>query len=365
MAVIEILQYSLAVFMVALLGYQLVLSILLLKGEKGISLKANRNRHFAIIMPPPKDGRMISKSLYSVFGLVYPKNLYDVIVIDDNLDENAVNTAREMGAVVLHRNGSKNENLHELQWAFEEILQGEKNYDALLVVESDSFVSGNYLDVMNYYLDNGSNVIQSSNLMLAQPSDEGNGIRDFLKSIYNFLKPLGRKVLGFSRGLRNNGICFTTKILRNNPWLTGSLTNDVGYGLMLQLKGINIDFVHEAILWTEMSPENHSRENGQKKWDMNRLSIIKNYAPKLLKATFQYKSLSYFFSFLDLITPSLLNILVIAIGLSIVNILMWLVAGWSLSLVWVWLFVATLGLGHVYLGMYTVNTYRKAYQSVR
>lgn len=363
MAFFEIIQYSLGILMVILLSYQLILSIFGLR-KKNI-LDATQNHQFAIIIPAPKNEEMISKSLYSLFGLVYPKNLYDVIMVGDSFSNNAVNIAREMGAIVLNRDSeNQDKNISELQWAFEQVIQGEKDYNALLVVESSSLVSGNYLDVMDYYLDNGSDIVQSSNLILPQFGFQGNKVKQISFLLYNLVKPVRQKVFGFNMGLQGNGICFTTQILRKNPWLLNSLKQEMGYELKLQLEGLNMDFVPEAVLLTEVPKESQSSDTKQNRWNLDRFSTVKHYAPELIKATFQHKSLSHFQSLLNLITPSSVTMFMIAVVIGIMNVLMWIVADGSLSFVWLWISVAVLGMGHIIVELYGINAYYQSYKSM-
>lgn len=363
MIFIEIIQYGLGILMMILVSHQLMLSISTLKEKKQISFNSARNRHFAIVIPSPKNEQLISKSLYSVFGLIYPKNLYDVIVIADNISEDVANNAREMGAIVLKQNSSSRvKKNHELQWVFEWILQGNELYDAILVIESDSLVSGNYLDVMNYYLDNENTVIQSSNLILPQAGLQGNEVRQFSFLLYNLVKPMDQKVLGFNMGLRGNGICFTTQTLRENPWIPDSLADDAGFGLLLQLKGIKVGFAHEAILLTEMSPKSKNSNFKQKRWN-SRISVIKRYVPKLVKAIFQHKSLSYFKNLLNLIIPSLINMFIVAVIMVGLNLVMWATADWSLSFVWIWMCTAVLGIMTIGVELYSLITYHESYKS--
>lgn len=366
MIFIEVIQYGTGILMMILLSYQLVLSILALRVRNRVAFDSVQNRQFAILMPAPKNEQMISKSLYSLFGLVYPKNLYDVFLIGDNLSRDAIDIAREMGANVLSNNGASHQsNGHDLQGAFGKILQIDKTYDAILVIDSYSLVSGNYLDVMNFYLDKGSNVIQSSNLMLPQSGLQGKKVRQMNFLLHNLLKPLGRKVFGFCREHRGNGICFKTEILRKNTWLLDSGSDDIGYGLKLQLKGIEIDFVHEAVLLTEVptTPADKKFERKEKcktAW----IQAIRRYAPILLKAGYRRKSWSYVKSFMDLITPSSVDMLLFAGIIGAINILMWVVAGWSLAFVWIWIIVLLTAMIHVVLGLYVINTYYQYYKSM-
>ncbi|WP_350356684.1 glycosyltransferase [Fodinibius salsisoli] len=304
---------------------------------------------------------MISKSLYSIFGLVYPKNLYDVIVLGNCLSEEAANTAREMGATIFDANDWLGKEECKLHWVFKQILSGDKSYDAVLVIQSESLLSGNYLDVLNHYFDQGSSVIQSSSLVLPESGsvwDKKNRF-NFLRN--NLLKPVGDELLGFSKSFRGNNFGFTTETLKENLAILPTFNQDKEYGLMLELKGIDVDFAPEAVVWKQMPIRadivgNHSNKE--------RFSFLKHYIPKLFKAAFRYKSLSYINKILDLITPSVLKVLVITLLMIAINILAWALADTPFIFVWIWLCISILDLLIIVVGGYAINTYFQAYKSI-
>lgn len=365
MIFIEIIQYSLATVTVVLLSYHLILSIFALNKKKRIDFNSERKRRFAIVVPAPGNEQTIPKLLYSLFGLVYPKTLYDVIVIGNNISDDTADNAREMGAVVLRQKGlGRGKKSYEMQWAFEKILQGDKIYDAILVIESNSLVSGNYLDVMNYYLENESRVIQSNNLILPRSGLQGNERKRFWFLLYNLVKPLDRKILGFNMGLGGNGICFTAQIIRENPWITNTLTRNTGFGLELQLRNIHMDFAHEATLLKDASVEPKRSDLGEKHRKSGRLPIIRRYGSKLLKAAFQQKSLTHFKSLVDLLTPSLIYLLIITVIMGGISLTMWEVVSWPLTFVWIWVFLAFFDVIDIAVGLYAINKYHQSYKSM-
>lgn len=365
MLFIDIIQYSLVSIFGLLLGYQLLLSLLALKTNKISNYKTEKNRKFAIVLPAHDEAKILSKTLYSLFGLVYHKNLYDVIVVADNCNDKTAQIARDMGAIVLERDEpEKRGKGYALRWGFEKILKGDEEYDAVIVFDSDSLVSGNYLDVMNYYLDNGSKVIQSSDLVLPQPGVWSSETTRIGFLLYNLVKPLGRKTLGFSMGLRGNGMCFKTEVLRDIPWQALSLTEDVEYGLLLQLEGLKIDFTPEAVVWAQMPNNPENAESQRKRWEIGRYPIIKKYAPQLLKAAFKKRSLSYIDSFINLITPPLVNTLLIVTLISTLNFLAWAIGWLPIMYFWLWVSVAVMGAMHLFIGLYAANADREVYKSL-
>ncbi|MEX2363529.1 MAG: glycosyltransferase, partial [Balneolaceae bacterium] len=223
---------------------------------------------------------------------------------------------------------------------------------------------GNYLEVMNYYLENGSRVIQSSDLVLPQPGAwSSESIRiGFL--LYNYVKPMGRKVLGFNMGLRGNGMCFAPEILREHPWQAWSLTEDVEYGLSLLLKGINIDFAPEANLWAQMPINAKNAESQRTRWELGRFPVISKYAPKLIRGFFTRKSLKNIDTFIDLITPPLVNLLLFVVAMLVLNFGLWLTGIIPLTFAWIWLGVTIMGLLHLFIGLLAAGADWQMYKSV-
>jgi cellulose synthase/poly-beta-1,6-N-acetylglucosamine synthase-like glycosyltransferase len=356
MIVIDIIQLIVAALLAVILGYQVLLSLLALRWKPIDTFESPRRRKFAIVIPAHNEEKVIPKTLYSLFGLIYPKKLYDLIVVADNCTDQTAKVARRMGAIVLERvNPFEKGKGYALRWAFDQILSWDNGYEGIVVFDSDSLVSGNYLDVMNYYMDRGSQVIQSSDLVIPQPgawSSEATRI-GFL--LYNYVKPLGRKVLGTNIGLRGNGMCFKPEILQRYPWEAWSITEDVEYGLNLTLKGMRIDFAPEAYVWAQMPLQAENAESQRARWEMGRYPIIKNYVPKLFAAFIKRGALRYMDTLVDLVTPPLVNTLVIVLALAALNMGGWWLGVISIYCVWMWLGVAILGVLHLLIGLYVAG----------
>ncbi len=365
MFVYEIIQYFLVTVLGILLGYKVILSLFALKAKTIQEFETEYNRRFAIVVPAHNEEKVISKSLYSLFSLVYPVNSYDVYVVADNCTDNTAQISRNLGAEVLERtNDEKRGKGHALRWGFEKILNSDEEYDGIIVFDSDSLVSSNFLNIMNYYLDRGSKVIQSSDLVLPQPgvwSSESTRI-GFL--LYNYVLPMGRKVLKLNMGLRGNGMCFSTDILRKYPWQAWSLTEDVEYGLHLQLKGIDIDFAPEANVWAQMPTQPDNAESQRKRWEIGRYPIIRNYAPRLLTAFFKERAAKYWDAFIELITPPLVNTLLFVLAMLVLHAALWVLGWFPITYVWMWFGLALLGALHLLIGLYAAGADEEMYRSI-
>jgi hypothetical protein len=70
----EILFITLFVAIAPLVGYQFILSLLALKAKIHTRFETNSNRKFALVVPAHNEEKIISKTIYSLSGLVYPRN---------------------------------------------------------------------------------------------------------------------------------------------------------------------------------------------------------------------------------------------------------------------------------------------------
>jgi len=361
MVLIDIIEYSLAAVVSLLLGYRLFLSASALKAKEIIDFKTTACRKFAIIIPAHNEENVISKTLYSLSGLVYPKNLYDIIVIADNCSDNTMKKAESMGAFVLERTNKREIGKeHALRWGINRILEWPVSYDAVVIFEPDGLVSGSYLEVMNYYLEKGGKAIQSCNLVLPQSDAWNKGICQISVLFNNYIKPLGQKNLGLDTRLNGNGMCFTVELLRQIISQTLTSSKDFDYGLFLLLNRITIDFAPEANVWSQA--ETHIKY--RKYWYRGRFPIIKKYTPKIFKTFFKTREFKFIDTFLDLITPPLSNMAMIIIGFCLLNTFLWM-GGWlPFHFLGIWFGIALLGLLHLFTGLYAVGADKEIYKSM-
>lgn len=365
MIFIEIILFTFFILLAPLVGYQFFLSLVSLFANKKTLFTSEVNRKFALIVPAHNEEKIISKTIYSLSALIYPKKNYDVFVIADNCTDQTAQIARALGTTVLERkNPDQKGKGYALRWAFDKILAHENHYDAIIVVDADSLVSGNFLEVMNDYLDGGSQVIQSSDLVLPVTGNWSVEATRIGFLLYNYVKPLGRKVLGLNMGLRGNGMCFSVGVLKKFPWQAWSLTEDVEYGLILLLKGVSIDFAPEAAVNAQMPVKASNAETQRYRWEIGRFQIIKSYAPKLLYYAIRKRSPAYFDVFVELITPPFVNMMLMITMLFGVGVILWLLALLPAVHVLMWGLLLFIGFLYLFTGLYVGKADKAIYKSL-
>lgn len=365
MIFLTILQWIVFTVLGFLLIYQLVLTLLGLATPRESDFKTVKQRRFALVIPAYNEEKGIAKTLYSLFGMIYPKKLYDLIVVADNCTDNTARIARNLGVTVLERNNPMQRGKgYALRWAFDQISQSPQKYDAVIVIDSDSLASGNFLEVMNYYLETGKEVIQSSDLVIPQPGIWSSETTRIGFLLTNYVKPLGRKTLGLSMGLRGNGMCFSMQHLEKYPWQAWSLTEDLEYGLRLLLEGVGIHFAPEAYVWAQMPIHAKNAESQRQRWEMGRYEIMRNYVFEFFKATIQRRSLKYFDVFIDLVTPPFVNMILLVLTMIALNTFLLFFGFNQVNFLVLWSVLALLGLLQLFIGLYISKADKNLYKSL-
>ncbi|WP_138429419.1 glycosyltransferase family 2 protein [Fodinibius saliphilus] len=362
MTFFEVIQYSVAIIFGLFLINQFLFSIFALKANKKDDFSTTRQRKFAIMLTGHNLESIITRSLYSLSGLVYPQSLYDLIVIADNCTDNTVEVSERLGARVLHRKeGTPESREYMIKWGLQQLNNIALEYDAVVFIDAGSLISGNYLEVMNYYLEQGSLVIQSNYQLLPKKQSRFAEIVRIEFLLKNFVRPLGRKALGLETVLRGSGMCFSTRLLEQIPWKARSRNDVSDYGLEIQLSDILIEFAPEASVSVEFEPESREQFARVLKSIYKPYSGIFKWGPKLWGATFQKGNIRFLELFIDLIMPRSVTLIVFPVTLMIVSILLWEI-GWSpMSVILVWMILAGLGMLQLYIGLTAADLSHRLY----
>lgn len=365
LAIVQILLLSVFGFFLAYLAF---LTILAIRERNGKKLDAEKTKKFAVIVPAYNEAETISKTLRNLLDVNYPKNLFDVIVIADNCTDHTAEISREEGAKVYERNNpDKRGKGYALRWCFDKLLaeNDEHRYDAMVVVDADSIVTHNLLTVMNKYMQKGAKVIQGYLTIDPKPGVWTSEIIRIGFTLYNYVRPLGRRALNFPAGLRGNGMCFSVETLKQVPWDAYSTTEDLEYGLKLLLNDVDVVFAPEAIGYNVVPEKAKNAESQRERWEMGRFPVLKEYVGPLFKNVFKKRSLKIFDALVDLVTPPLVNMLIVVGAMILLNLSLFL-AGIEAALLFLWLWLSLLGLGlfHALAGLYAAGADFSLYKSL-
>ncbi|HLP17698.1 MAG TPA: glycosyltransferase family 2 protein [Bacteroidota bacterium] len=334
----------------------LTLAALTVKLKPEMPSRGVHMRSFAIVVPAHNEAIAIQKTIRSLQAIDYPRVLFEVIVIADNCTDHTAALARTEGATVLERfNTQQRGKGYALRWCFDRLLHDEtKRYEAFVVIDADTVVSGNYLSMLTVAIEDGAHVMQTSDLVEPCPGAWTTEALRLAFVLYNYVRPLGRKALGFSAGLRGNGMCFTRQALASVPWQAYSKAEDLEYGLQMLLSGYSTRFVPEAVALATMPQQAVNAESQRARWEGGRLPLIRRYAGPLLWFALRRRSIAALDAFIDLATPAFVNMMAIALGASFLCAVVFVtIAGADAAGMYalVWLGAIVSGVFHVTAGL--------------
>jgi 1,2-diacylglycerol 3-beta-glucosyltransferase len=182
---------------------------------------------FQVIVPAHDEARGISQTVASLAAVDYPRDLFEIVVVADNCSDETAARARAAGARVLERFDEKLRGKgYALAHAFEASLAG-GGTDAVVVVDADTVVSPNLLRAFDVRLQAGAKAVQAD-YAVRNPEE---GWRTRLMAIafgmFHVVRSAGRENLRLSCGLRGNGMCFATTVLREVPHDAFSVVEDL------------------------------------------------------------------------------------------------------------------------------------------
>ena len=297
-------------------------------------------KKFAIIIPAHNEEKVIEKTLRSAFQIRYPRELYDVIVVADNCNDNTAKIALSCGAIVFQRvDSTRRGKSFALNWIVPQVLERlpTPGYDACIFVDADSVIMPEFLEHMNISLHEGHRIIQSSDLVL----DNSNSWRVQLMliafALQNYVRPLGKSRLGFSTLLKGNGMCFVTDILRTLKWDELSLGEDLDMGVELIRRGERIHFNPDAVVYALMPEQASSAATQRMRWEGGRFVVLRTRVPAMLAEAWRKKSLHLFEAAIDASFPPLAIMLLGALAFVAVNaLLLWWGVLSSATMFWSW-----------------------------
>lgn len=321
---------------------------------------------FAIIVPAHNEEEVIALTLANLNKINYPKDLFHIFVIADNCTDQTFIRATKMGAIVLERENKNYQGKgYALNWCFKLLQKSPIYFDAFLVIDADTVVSENILHVLNVYLNNGHSAIQCADLVKPEPGIWSSEITRIGLYLYNYVRPLGRKMINCSAGLRGNGMCFNSDLLKKVPWQAYSQTEDLEYGLTLLLNGIHVTFAPEAKVYAVMPANSKNAESQRARWEFGRFPIVKKYSSLLFKEAIKNKSFKIFDFFIELVTPAFVNLFLVTVIMLVLNLIfnvVNIIPTNTYLLLWTGIFL--LQIFYVLSGLYLAQADANAYKAL-
>ena len=268
--------------------YLLVLT--LMSATLALPSRSSRQLRFDIVVPAHNEASGIEATVRSLRAIDWdPARMRIHVVADNCTDDTAAIAAAAGPHVMVRTNAELRGKGYALAHAFGACL-AEGWGQAIVVVDADSDVSPNLLESFATRIEGGETAIQAHY-----------GIRNPMKSwrtrlvtvamgAFHIVRSRGRERMGLSSGIRGNGWCVTTDLLREVPYQSYSLTEDLEYGVILGLAGHRVAFAEEACANADMVSSSAIARKQRQRWEGGRMEMMRRFALPTLRAALRERS---------------------------------------------------------------------------
>ena len=269
-------------------------------------------RRFRFVVPAHNESAGIAETVKSLRAVDYPADLFEVVVVADNCSDDTAARAREAGATVVER--------HDLEhrgkgYALDHVFAATPaEVDAVVVIDADTLVSPNILRAFAARRDLGAVAVQADYAVRNPDAGWRTRLIAIAFGSFHIVRSRARERLKLSCGLRGNGMCFSTALLREVPHRAYSVVEDVEYGLRLGEAGHRVHYADEAHVYGEMVTTSAAANSQRRRWEEGRRELIKQHAWRLLKAGLSRRDRVLLDLSLDLLIPPLSRVAVGVLG---------------------------------------------------
>jgi cellulose synthase/poly-beta-1,6-N-acetylglucosamine synthase-like glycosyltransferase len=268
----------------------------------------NPRSRFAVVIPAHDEASGIAETLHSCLAADYPRSLFSVIVVADNCTDRTAAIAMEAGATVFERfDETKKSKGHALGYLFGILSEtGElDSLDAVIIIDADSTIDPGLLLDFDRELNSGADWLQCYYTVADPDRTWRTGLMNYAFSLFNGVTLMGQNAVGLSAGFRGNGMCFSVRGLRRNPWRSYGLVEDMDYSWSIRIAGEHINFVPGTRVYGAMPGTlEAAAANQRRRWEFGRRDTCRKFIRPLLLsrklAVWQKVA-----SFLELTMPSL------------------------------------------------------------
>ncbi len=300
----------LQIFAYAIITYHFVISLFAWFPKKEKECLVDKKHSFALVVAAHNEQCVIQNNVESLKSLNYDKDLYDIYVIADNCTDKTAEIARNAGAIVLERFNDKLRGKgYAMDWAFNEIFSGNKEYDAVCIFDADNIAHSEFLNEVNVRLCQGYEAVQGY-IETKNPDDTWVSASYAINfTMMNKSFQTARHNLGLPNQLNGTGFALTTDILKKFGWGANCLAEDMEFTMKLLEKNIMVGWAEKAIVYDE-KPLTLSQSWKQRvRWSQGHADVASRYIPKLAKCFFKEGKIRYIDGIVYLCQPLLFMVL--------------------------------------------------------
>ena len=242
--------------------------------------EARTFRRFVVFFPAYKEDRVIVSSARSFLEQDYPQELFDVIVISDQMQFATNDTLRSLPICLLIADYKAKALTIEI-----DSIEGEP-YDIVVIMDAHNLTSPDFLAEVNRAFDNGVKSVQAHRTGKNLNTDISvlDGISE---EINNGIFRSGHNALGLSAALSGSGMAFEAEWFRQNVKHLETAGEDKELEVLLLQQRIHTTYLPQIPIYDEKTQKEEAISNQRKRWIAAQFGILRSSLSGLWKAICQ------------------------------------------------------------------------------
>lgn len=275
---IDILLFSVLALMVL---YLLVFAIGSFFKRDRKYKEATRLNRFVVLFPAYGEDRVIQSTVSSFLNQDYPKDLFDVVVISDHMEDKTNEALSQLPIEVLIASYENSSKAKALNLAVDH-LKG-RSYDVLVILDADNVVDPDFLRAINEAYENGMVAIQAHRTAKNKETDVA--LLDAIsEEINNSLFRMGTFNLGFSASLSGSGMAFNYECFCKHVKHLNTAGEDRELEALLLKDKVRVGYLPEVFVYDEKIQNVKGFQKQRKRWLAVQFGTLKDSIVDLGKA---------------------------------------------------------------------------------
>lgn len=280
--IIEIIDLLLWIIIAGNVFYVLffALASLLPKKKKTLPSSISHQPSFLVLFPAYHEDAVIIHSIESFLHQDYPKELFHVAVISDNMSDETNQHLASLPITLLCPNFEKSSKAKALQFATLNFQNSTFNY--IVILDADNIVAPDYLTQLST-IAHPSMAIQCHRT--AKNADNDIAALDGLsEEINNSIFRKGHNRIGMSSALIGSGMCFDYHWFCANVSKLDSAVEDRELEALLMMQGVHIHYAEDILVMDEKVSSSDNFQRQRLRWMTGQVQAFLQMLPSLPKA---------------------------------------------------------------------------------
>ena len=236
---------------------------------------------YLILFPAYHEDAVIIDSVKSFLQQDYPKELYQVVVISDNMTQKTNKQLSELPITLLQPTYEQSSKAKALQYAISR-LSPLTSYLYVIILDADNVVAPNFLTELSQ-IANSNQAIQCHRT--AKNADNDIAVLDGLsEEINNSIFRKGHNRIGMSSALIGSGMCFNYHWFKENVSKLDSVVEDRELEALLMKQGIYIHYAEDIHVRDEKVSNSDNFQRQRLRWMTGQVQTFFRMLPYIPKA---------------------------------------------------------------------------------